>query len=319
VKDVKAVKEVKTSKGLKGFARAPLLVAFTIFTSFIIFMPFMVQPGREATQRRNPTVPELLEAVGRYIADYEKQFAAIVSEERYQQNADTSVARGPRSRLLRSDALMFSAGPMGWITLRDVFEVDGKPVHDHTDRILKLVSNPSPDEYQQAKRIAEESARYNIGSVSRTINFPTMPLVFIRIVNQTRSEFSFEGMDTVERLRVAELAFKETVMPRVINSIDDAPAAGKFWIEPGTGRVVRTELRLKSGGYTVKIETRYANQPKLGLWVPVRMDEEYRLGAGGSFFSGGGMLRPGSGGFITGRADYRNFRQFSVDVSTIIK
>jgi hypothetical protein len=48
----------------------------------------------------------------------------------------------------------------------------------------------------------------------------------------------------------------------------------------------------------------YAADAKISLWVPVRMDEMYTLA---------------SGQIVSGRADYRNFRMFSVDVNTIIK
>lgn len=275
-----------------------------------------------AQRQKDPTIPELLEAAGKYVTEYEKQFSGVVSEERYQQTADALAARGPRNRILQSDMLMFNGGALGWIGFRDVYEVDGLPVRDHTDRLLKILTNPAPDALEQARRVTDESARHNLGNITRTINIPTMALVFVRAENQKRSTFTFEGMKTVDKLRVAEVEFKETSKPRIIMTLDEAPASGKLWIEPATGRIVQTEFQMKSGTYTCKISVDYAHQPAIGLWVPVRMNEEYRGSPGTTMFiSGNAMLsRSGSsGGLITGRADYRNFRKFTVDVSTIIK
>jgi hypothetical protein len=265
-----------------------------------------------AQSQRNPTVPELLAAAAKYLDGYEKQFSAVVSEERYQQSADPLAARGVRQRILRSDLIVINAGQAGWISLRDVYEVDGLPVRDRADRLMKLVTEPAPDSFAQALRVAEESARFNLGTVWRTINTPTTALMFLRRDDQDRSTFKFEGLKTVDGVRVAEVAFKETTMPRMIQSVDNAAVEGKFWIEPASGRVVQTEFRIASAGNSAKISVRYAHQPKVGLWLPVRMDEEYLTTVGSN-----SMFRVR--GQITGRADYQNFRKFDVDVATIIK
>ena len=265
-----------------------------------------------AQSRRNPTVPELLSAAATYLDGYEKQFSAVVSEERYQQTADFLAARGPHQRILRSDLIVINAAQAGWISLRDVYEVDGVPVRDRADRLMKLITEPAPDSFSQALRVAEESARFNLGTVWRTINTPTTALLFLRRDDQDRSTFKFEGLKSVDGMQVAQLAFKETGMPRMIQSVDKAAAEGKFWVEPASGRVVQTEFMISSAGNSAKISVKYAHQPKIGLWLPIRMDEEYRTTSAAST-----VLR--ARGLITGRADYQNFRKFDVDVATIIR
>jgi len=264
-------------KGMKHM-KDGLSKSMLIFMSFMLVMvqrPDAVLQQKPPAPRKDPTVAELLAAAGTYIAQYEQQFAAIVSEERYQQDANALAGGGGSRRILRSDVLMLSAGSLGWVGLRDVYEVDGLPVRDHVDRLMKLITQPSPDSFEQARRLADESARYNLGAIARTINTPTIALVFVRRENQPRSTFTFDGMKTVDGVRAAQLSFQEQKLPRVIVSVDDAAAKGKFWIVPASGRIVRTELSIESVGYTAKIGVRYANQPKLGLWVPVRIDEEY--------------------------------------------
>lgn len=265
-----------------------------------------------AQSRPNPTVSELLSAAAKYLDGYEMQFSAVVSEERYQQTADFMAARGARQRILRSDLIVINAGQAGWISLRDVYEVDGLPVRDRSDRLMKLITEPAADSFAQAVRVAEESARFNLGNVWRTINTPTAALLFLRGDDQDRSTFTFEGLKPVDGVRVAQLAFKEKGMPRMIQSVDNAAAEGKFWVEPASGRVVQTEFLLTSAGNSARISVRYAHQPKIDLWLPVRMDEEYLTTAGSS-----SVFR--ARGQITGRADYQNFRKFDVDVATIIK
>jgi hypothetical protein len=265
-----------------------------------------------AQSRKNPTVPDLLAAAATYLDGYEKQFSAVVSEEWYQQTADPLAARGVRQRVLRSDLIVINADQAGWLSLRDVFEVDGLPVRDRSDRLMKLITQPAPDAFAQAVRVAEESARFNLGTVWRTINTPTTALLFLRRDDQDRSTFKFEGLKSVNGVQVAELAFKETGKPRMIQSVDNAAAEGRFWIEPASGRVVQTEFLISSAGNSAKISVRYTLQPKIGLWLPIRMDEEYLTSVASS-----GVLR--QRGQITGRADYQNFRKFDVDVATIIK
>ena len=47
--------------------------------------------------------------------------------------------------------------------------------------------------------------------------------------------FTFEGLKTVQRLRVALVAFREQTVPRLLRTADDAAAEGRFWIEPPAG------------------------------------------------------------------------------------
>ncbi len=44
--------------------------------------------------------------------------------------------------------------------------VDGKPVADRTDRLMRLFASPAADARDQARRSADEGARYNISEVS---------------------------------------------------------------------------------------------------------------------------------------------------------
>lgn len=251
-------------------------------------------------------IADVLDRAAAYVAKYEEQFAAVVSEENYTQS-ESRVAGLTRRRDLKSDVLVINAGAGGWMGFRDVYEVDGRPVRDHDQRLSKLfVEAPAnADTMTHARQIADESARYNLGTVRRNINVPTMALAFLRRDNQSRSTFAIDGTAKIENTNTVVLAFTERESPTIIRSgTTDAPASGRFWIDPGNGRIVRSQLRASPAKITATVTVTYATAPKLDVWVPVSMSESYRGSAGES---------------ISGNASYKNFRRFSVDVSTIVK
>lgn len=246
----------------------------------------------------------LLDRLGKYVDQYERDLAAVVSEEHYQQEVAPMNGMFGDKRVLRSDLLLSKAGDMGWVAFRDVFEVDGKEVRDRNDRLVQLFLKPTGDTTDQVKRIVDTSARLNLGWVSRNINVPTMVLQVAKPVEQHRSEFKRGATIVVSGVEAREIRFQERAVPRIIETRDGAALSGKFWIEEATGRVVKTEMRITTGNTTAVIGVSYAEQPKLKLWLPVLMSERYST-----------PRQP----VITGRAIYQNFRQFNVLVEQVIK
>jgi hypothetical protein len=262
----------------------------------------------EARAQDPPPLAGLLRSAADYLAKYEQQFSAVVSEELYVQAArnDRLVVTG--FVRLRSDVLVVNLGEGEWAGFRDVFEVDGRAVRDRDERLANLFLKPTAGAMDLARQIASEGARFNVNTpdrlLKRTINTPTVALMFLRRQNQFRSTFKIEDAKTEDGRRLVVVRFQESAVPRMINSPDATPARGRLWIEPDSGRVVRTELVLESLGSSGTITVTYAAQPKLDLWPPASMDELYRLPRGQT---------------IDGHATYSNFRKFSVEVTTAIK
>lgn len=248
----------------------------------------------------------LLERLGTYIDTYERDLSAVVSEEHYTQETTGGTTFWPASRILKSEFLLTkaSADSAEWVAFRDVFEVDGRPVQDRSDRLVQLFLKPSGDTPDQISRIVAESAKHNLGWVTRTINVPTMVLVFGKREQQARSQFRRGGRTKVGDADAREVRFTERALPRVIQTRDNAATQGTFWIDEDTGRVLRTEMKVSTGSTSLVIGVSYARDPKLGIWLPVLMTERYSA-----------PRQP----IITGRAVYRNFRKFDVTVGTIIK
>jgi len=259
--------------------------------------------------RATDSLEELLQRAGAYVAAYERDVAAIVADEDYTQRF--IVEPSTEMRRLRSDVLTIRDEEEGWIEFRDVYEIDGRPVRDRTDRLAKLFLEPHPDSRAQAKRIAEESARFNLApQVSRTINMPLVALQFIRAQNQDRCTFTEAGKKISHGIESRRVDFQERATPRIIRTVDGAAARGHFWIDAGSGRITETELFVdtaldrgrRSRVVGALIHVVYAEQPRLHLWLPVAMNETY------------------SGvGFIDGHATYSNFRRFTVATGEIIK
>jgi hypothetical protein len=123
-------------------------------------------------------------------------------------------------------------------------------------------------------------------------------------------------MTRIDGQPAAEIDFLEMASPRMVRTVDDAPASGRFWLEPESGPVLRTEMTMVSGGSRLRILVTYRMQERLGLLAPVTMEETYELGDGGAVE---GSRFVSSGNRIEGFASYANFRSFNVDTSTIIK
>ncbi|HEY6358440.1 MAG TPA: hypothetical protein VIX35_09360 [Vicinamibacterales bacterium] len=258
-----------------------------------------------------PTLNVLLASAASYLDAYEQTFSAVVAEEQYTQTTKAPAgavlfSADPTRRDLRSDVMVLNLGTSQWVEFRDVYEVDNSLLPDHEGRLQKLFQTASPDTISVAQRYANESARYNIG-VSRTTNVPTMALAYLSRRNQLRSAFELAGREGIRGIVTQVVKFRETATPSlIVTRTVAASVSGRFWIEPASGAVLRTELTLVmtsprklTGTTTVE----YALAPTLKLLVPVQMDEEYRLG-------GGEVDR--------GRATYSNFRAFTVS-SKIIK
>ena len=243
------------------------------------------------------------------LATYIGDVAGIVIEEKYLQRAEGRVVN---ARELESDLAVIGDSTFGWIEFRDVFAVNGEAVRDRQDRVIELFATPREDALEQAQRIVQEGARYNLNPVGvqfgRTINLPMAALMYLRTTNQPRSEFRRVGTDSLHGRPVLIVAFEEKQMPRLIGSTDNAPARGQFWIDRETGQVLRSSLAIDSrrGTTTIlaRIEVDYQHVAALDLWLPRSMEESYVFhdGLGNPLAS------------ITGRALYSNYRKFRVEV-----
>ena len=127
--------------------------------------------------------------------------------------------------------------------------------------------------------IVAESARFNLNppgvTFERTLHIPLEARRFLRKMNQSRSRFDLAGEERTDVGKVVVLKFREEAMPRLISSPLDEAASGRFWIEPASGAVVRSELPMSAPNVTATITVTYRLEPSLGFRIPIEMRERY--------------------------------------------
>lgn len=267
---------------------------------------------------QEPTLQTVLDRAAVYVADYQKQLQGIVAEEAYSQNVITNVGRGGgrgrtsrEGRQLKSDVLMVKLGDEErWLQFRDVFEVDRRPVRDRDQRLYRLFVEGKANARAMAETIQNESARYNIGPVMRTINIPMLAMLFLERSNQQYAIFTQQPPGNVRRFSAVAvlediwlIEFKEVGEGTLIKGANnrDIHSSGRFWIDSSTGRVLRTELVAQDTNLRAFVDVSYRIDPAVAVLVPGEMRETYNVRA--------------SEARIDGKATYSHFRQFTVSTT----
>jgi hypothetical protein len=238
-----------------------------------------------------PELATLLERSRDYSVDFVSRFANVVAEEEYIQTWRSM------HRTLTSDFLFVKDANGDYLAFRDVFKVDGRALRDHDERITKLFLSPSTDAADRAAEIAAEGARHTFGNF---FNNPVMVLSFLQPRFQSRFRYSLGRQDRSLGPDVWVVDFREQDRPTIFRGPNDSdlPAAGSFWIEALTGRVVKTELQLANDTVTAtfKFDERFQ------IDVPAKMSDRYRY----------------MNNIVTGEATYGRFRRFAVETDETI-
>jgi hypothetical protein len=253
----------------------------------------LVMPGLRAGSDR-----DVLSAVRRYVAAYERELVAIVGIEDYAQSI-VDVAGIPARRELRSE--------LGWvylpdvretIGLREVRQVNGTDVPDAGNRLQRLLMAPAGarGSDDDIRALLEESARYNLGEDSRNFNFPTFPLIYLRDANRDRSSWKVRTADGT----FTRIEFKEQDRATIVKTAraTNVPARGTCRVESISGRVDSCHVTLTTPDRdrltTYTIDVTFAPDVRLGVWLPASMHDDYRAPA----------TR------VVGEATYSGFRRF---------
>jgi hypothetical protein len=293
--DIPLTKEISLNGGFEPKRRMPS-------GSWLVFA--LSVSALNAAGPETLTLKKVMLRAHAYVVEYmDHRLSGVLAEERYEQRVIGQNGDVERTRTLVSEYLIFQLPPdESWFAIRDVLEVDGAPVPDHQQRFEQLFSRSTTgDVIAQAMKIDEESARYNIGDVHRTINLPTFALAFLLPINRTRVRFEKIGEETIAGIRTWMIRLEDLRRPAFITAPSGAElrTSGRCWVDPANGRVIKTELVTGGGGSNGRITVTYEADDALGFWVPARMDESYD------------EKRPKSHR-ITGTATYSNFRRFDL-------
>jgi hypothetical protein len=244
--------------------------------------------------------------MGAYVQSYGEKASIVVATERYTQEVRTSDQAAPERRITVADfAIVKAMGLGGWVGFRDVVEADGARIADRQGRLLRVLSAASGS-MDEARRLSDESARFNIGPIVRNFNVPTTALFFFRPDSLDRFKFTRKR---TEPGGVWEIAFRETERPTLVRTPDgqSVPSEGSVWVNAADGTVVRTSLRMDKFAVarnssrefrSAQVDVTYARVAALDMWLPETMKESYEA-ANGTFVDR-----------VTADARYSDYRQF---------
>jgi hypothetical protein len=290
-----------------------------------------------------PALEDVLQRMAAYAAGYGERAAVIVAVEKYTQRFGTG---SPRD-LVAEFAFVKTAA--GWLGFRDVNAVDGKKITDSRDRLLSILLDPSADPVA-LRRLSDESARYNIGPISRNFNVPTTVLLLFQPANLSRFSFKRSGTDRIDGRETWKIDFTEVRTPTftMTRAGVDVPMSGTLWVIPGDGAVIRTQMALRNfadaktsaqtsappartvgaaGGLSRREEVNYGGLRTIessadflvsyrwhqvyAMWLPATMTERYE-----------GPFTPSSGEAVSARATatatYSEFKRFETLTRIVI-
>lgn len=275
------------------------------FTAVLTLAAATAIPAVVIANARTP-VDDVLDRASAYVESFVREFSTVVAEEQYVQDshpmADVDLLSGgpvqgrQQHVELRSDYLFVSTGTASrWLTFRDVYSVNGRPVRDREERLARLFVNPAPDAIDRAGQISRDGYRYNVGSQDRTVANPLLALGFLQAEYRQRFDYRLAGIDTSLGPDVWIVKFKDRVRPTLLRTSDNrnVMSTGRFWIDGASGRVLQTELETSTGD---RVMTTFTYDERLQMDVPAEMRD----------------IAWANHTPVTGTATYSNFRRFGV-------
>lgn len=274
-----------------------------VVLSGVAGLALLTAPGVSPSVSAQSAPADLLNRLRETVARFQVESPSLVAREHYKQTVSyrrtDPFGQQAASRTLISELLMVRLpGEAGWISFRDVLEVDGRRVGDRERRLVDLLQKPNPSAVQQARQLAAESARYNIGGLARTINLPDIALEFLAMRHADRMSFTPAGSARIGEVQTTVMRFEERTGPSIIrdNTGRDLLLSGRVWIEPETAALMRTEVVLRDRGSAGNCVVDFGVDERLEIRVPTKMTERYTM----------------AGSTIDAVAQYSDYRRFGV-------
>jgi hypothetical protein len=244
----------------------------------LLLLVALAPPGPKVDAR------QVVARARQYLIEWQQQLAAIVAEEHYEQQvlelpAAEQFARSSVRRLESEVLLIRSPAGGVWLSFRDVMVVDDVPVRDRRHRFDELFSSPNSKVIASARRIADESARYNVGRWTRNVNTPTTTLIFLNPEYADNTTFRRDADEELHGTAVAVIRFDQRRAPFAIRQLDGTPqpASGRIWVEADSGRILRTSLNIQAQATAGRVTVDFGRVSGLDVMVPFRMEDEYQM------------------------------------------
>jgi hypothetical protein len=272
-----------------------------------------VPPQAHGQKAPAPSAQELLDAASDYVRGAFPKLADLVATEDYvQERRIESRAK----RVLRSEFLLVQhpIQQQNWLAYRDVLEVDGKKLDNHQQRLQQLFVSPTLENWMLVGEIASASQQYHLEGANVSVTNPFVVVALIDRYYRPRMQFKLGKEDRDVGRNVWTLVFQEPEAKEVVTVngtqtlrnveplLQKDLARGTVWIEDGTGRILKTQLRMGDGLGAPTSVTTFRHDEKLGVALPVEMKTTWTNGTG-------------SRSTVNGTAKYTAFRQFGIQTT----
>jgi hypothetical protein len=236
-----------------------------------------------------PAPEALLRRLGSYMGGFVDSLTNVVAEEQYLQQFRTAAPR----RRLKSDFLLvkYPGEERIFLTFRDVLEVDGRPVRDQQERVMKLFLEPFESAVRRAGDIQLAALKYSIER-GRLVD-PFEAIAWLQTEYQKNFKFTVRGLEPSLGADVRVIDVERDIPANVSTGALHVRA----WVSEASGRVVKTELRVGAGAAVRFTTTTFAFDPTLRIDVPLEMRDQMPTRNNDEF---------------EGVARYSNFRRFQV-------
>jgi hypothetical protein len=245
---------------------------------------------------QDATLTLVLDRLHQYLRNYAQVVPATIATERYTQR----VGRYERVELESEFGIVQVPDNPQWLGFRDVIKRNGEAIEGRDERLAALFENLTVSAIEQARRISDESARFNIGPLRRSINDPALVLELLDGRNAQRMQIQKVREVTTQNVPAWIVRFRETGRPTLVrsSSLGDVPANGQAWIDPSTGRLLQVQVTIGAiSGVRCEVDVTFEKAPEIEFSVPARMIERCYDGA-----------------FVQeGDATYNNYRKFTVE------
>ena len=186
-----------------------------------------------------PSTKAIVSAVSTYVSQYQREFIALVADERVTQRVSE---RGAVTATREWRGELFSAfvdDERRWMSVHDIQRVDGQPVDGRED-VRSLLRTQSLREI--GPRLAAQNARFNLGHVSRNFNEPTLALLLFTREHVGNLSVKRDGTPVLDHDRtvVTLQVILDKSAPLVRGLTRRVDTRGTLAVEPETGRIRRT-------------------------------------------------------------------------------
>ena len=190
--------------------------------SLYAFCLFCACATVDAQKTTANTLDDVIAEAGEYVVEYGRALTSVLAEETYAQRLvwrrDQSVKQ---ERKLESEiAFVRLVDSTEWLTFRNVLSVDDAAIPDANGRLERLFRGSPASLLAQARLIASESARFNIGPIARDINVPTTALHFVHPKHRPNCRFNKEREEVLDGERVWVIRFRERERGSLIRGTD---------------------------------------------------------------------------------------------------